>query len=64
LHYQYQNNFSNNHQELYHYEERKLKAKKILSILNDYFNKNVKEFQNFKLLDIGSSTGIMTHFIE
>jgi ubiquinone/menaquinone biosynthesis C-methylase UbiE len=64
--YVYQKNFSNNHNELYNYSEREQKAKKIIEVLKDFIKGDLKDL---KLLDIGSSTGIMTkllseHFYE
>jgi 2-polyprenyl-3-methyl-5-hydroxy-6-metoxy-1,4-benzoquinol methylase len=55
--HQYQKNFSDLHNELYNYSERMQKANKIIAVLEDYFKDG---FKNLKLLDIGSSTGIIT----
>tara|TARA_B100001057_G_scaffold497426_1_gene601498 strand:- start:910 stop:1656 length:747 start_codon:yes stop_codon:yes gene_type:complete len=54
---EYQYNFSDNFPELYENEGRKLKALKTIKILQDYKG----SLESCKLLDIGSSTGIMTY---
>jgi len=59
--YIYQTDFSLHHQELYNIAERQQKANKTLSILLDYFK---NEIYNLKLLDVGSSTGIMTSLLS
>jgi len=59
--YQYQKEFSEQHGELYDLKARQQKANKILAILNDYFNNSLA---NLSILDIGSSTGIMTHLLS
>ena len=53
----YQYNFSDSEMSMFDGGIRKNKANKTLSIFSDYF----KETSNLKLLDIGSSTGIMTN---
>lgn len=64
--YVYQKNFSSHHKELFNLSERQQKANKILAVLKDFLKYDLK---TLKLLDIGSSTGIMTnllseHFLE
>lgn len=54
---EYQYNFSENYPELYDKDNRKEKALKTISILSDY----IGPLNSLKLLDIGSSTGIMTY---
>ena len=54
---EYQYNFSENFPELYDKDNRKEKALKTISILSDY----IGPLNSLKLLDIGSSTGIMTY---
>tara|TARA_A100001035_G_scaffold280360_1_gene285910 strand:+ start:10703 stop:11443 length:741 start_codon:yes stop_codon:yes gene_type:complete len=54
---EYQYNFSENYPELYINENRINKAKKTLAILKDY----LRDLNQLELLDIGSSTGIMTN---
>jgi ubiquinone/menaquinone biosynthesis C-methylase UbiE len=56
----YQLNFSDNHKILYDENERKQKANKILAVLKDHLG----QLNNLKLLDIGSSTGIITSFLS
>ena len=52
-----QNNFSAQYRQMYDVEVRIKKAKKTLSILNDF----LKNTENLTLLDLGCSTGIMTN---
>jgi ubiquinone/menaquinone biosynthesis C-methylase UbiE len=64
--YKYQENFSAKYEVLYNYTGRQQKANKIIAVLKDFLEDDLK---NLKLLDIGSSTGIMTkllseHFYE
>jgi Methylase involved in ubiquinone/menaquinone biosynthesis len=59
--YVYQHNFSEGRPLLYDLNNREQKAKKIISILSDYYNNHLK---NLVLLDIGSSTGIMTRYLS
>lgn len=59
--YQYQNNFSDMHNELYNNLERIQKANKIIMVLEDYLK---DQFNNLNLLDIGSSTGIITNILS
>ena len=54
---EYQHNFSEKFPELYDIEGRVRKASKTISILQDALG----ELSSFNLLDIGSSTGIMTN---
>lgn len=54
---EYQYNFSDKFPELYDTKGRKLKALKTINILQDCLG----SLDTLKLLDIGSSTGIMTH---
>jgi len=57
----YQLGFSEMHEEaMYDEKMRKQKARKIIAVLNDHFS---KDLDALKVLDIGSSTGIMTSFI-
>ena len=53
----YQENYSNISNEMYEVNSRKIKANKTIKVLQDYLNSTV----NLNLLDIGSSTGIMTN---
>lgn len=53
----YQENYSNISNEMYEVNSRKIKANKTIKVLQDYLNSTV----NLDLLDIGSSTGIMTN---
>ncbi len=57
----YQFNFSSQHRELYSFDEREQKARKIIAVLNDHFGGNLN---NLTLLDVGSSTGIMTQLLS
>jgi SAM-dependent methyltransferase len=59
--YVYQKNFSSKHKELYNLSEREQKAKKIIAVLKDITKRDLK---NLDLLDIGSSTGIMTKLLS
>lgn len=59
--YQYQKGFSEKHTNLYDLKARQQKAKKILSVLTDYFKSSLA---NLTFLDVGSSTGIMTHLLS
>ena len=59
--YQYQENFSTKYEVLYNYSERQQKASKIIAVLMDYFNEDLKKL---KLLDVGASTGIMTKILS
>jgi ubiquinone/menaquinone biosynthesis C-methylase UbiE len=62
--YRYQSDFSQNHKELFRFQEREQKAKKIIAVLKDYFQQDLSYIKNLNLLDIGSSTGIMTHLLS
>ena len=53
----YQLNFSKLQPSMYLEDGRIKKANKTISVLQDYFN----DISSFNLLDIGSSTGIMTN---
>lgn len=59
--YKYQENFSAQHGELYNFAERQQKANKIIAVLKDFLQDDLKKL---KLLDIGSSTGIMTNLLS
>jgi ubiquinone/menaquinone biosynthesis C-methylase UbiE len=59
--YQYQYNYSDRHTILYNNDERQQKANKIISVLKDYVKGNLKDL---KLIDVGSSTGIMTSLLS
>lgn len=54
--YQYQNNFSQDNFAMYDIQAREQKAKKIFSILNEYF---CGDTDTKSILDIGCSTGII-----
>ena len=57
----YQHGFSKDHaDEMYDIKKRTQKAKKTLSIIIDYLEKEKKNPKKLKLLDIGCSTGFMT----
>ena len=57
----YQHGFSKDHaDEMYDIKKRTQKAKKTLSIIVDYLEKEKKNPKKLKLLDIGCSTGFMT----
>lgn len=56
----YQLNFSDYHQTLYDKEGRQQKADKILAVLKDHLG----ALDNLRLLDIGSSTGIITSYLS
>jgi len=57
----YQRNFSHKYPELYNFTEREQKAKKIIAVLKDFLKIDLGKL---RLLDIGSSTGIMTNFLS
>jgi len=58
----YQHGFSELYSDsMYNTEKREQKAKKMLAVLRDYFGESLKEK---KLLDIGSSTGIISHYLS
>lgn len=57
----YQYDFSEHHPVLYDLKGREQKAKKIIAVLNDHFGGSTG---GMTLLDIGSSTGIMTHLLS
>jgi SAM-dependent methyltransferase len=57
----YQAEFSKTHPVLFHIQGREQKANKILSVFKDYFGDNL---WNLRLLDVGSSTGIMTSLLS
>ncbi|HRU01788.1 MAG TPA: hypothetical protein P5239_08810, partial [Victivallales bacterium] len=59
--YTYQKCFSENHPELYNFLQREQKAKKIIAVLKDFVKDDLSKL---RLLDIGSSTGIMTNFLS
>lgn len=59
--YKYQKKFSVQHTELYDTEEREQKANKIIAVLSDGVK---KPLNSLSLLDIGSSTGIMTQLLS
>jgi ubiquinone/menaquinone biosynthesis C-methylase UbiE len=59
--YQYQYNFSDQHTVLFNYSERQQKANKIIAVLKDFLK---DDFKDLKLIDIGSSTGIMTKLLS
>jgi len=59
--YQYQYNLSDSYKTLYNHSERIQKAEKIIAILKDYFNDVLKDL---RLIDIGSSTGIITNHLS
>ena len=45
---------------LYNYENRLIKAKKIIAVLEDY----LPELGKLSILDIGCSTGLITNFLS
>jgi SAM-dependent methyltransferase len=59
--YAYQLNFSNQHKVLYDKNRREQKAKKVLAVLQDYFDGNLA---NMSLLDLGCSTGVTANFLS
>ena len=59
--YKYQESFSAQYEVLYNYAERQYKANKIIAVLKDFLKGDLKKL---KLLDIGSSTGIMTNLLS
>jgi len=60
--YKYQFGFSNLHpKEMYDTFGREQKARKALSVLNDYYRGNLEELT---VLDIGCSTGIISHYLS
>ncbi len=59
--YKYQENFSAQYDVLFNYAERQQKANKIIAVLKDFFKGDLIKL---KLLDIGSSTGIMTNLLS
>jgi ubiquinone/menaquinone biosynthesis C-methylase UbiE len=59
--YKYQLNFSADYQGLYNSSQRQQKANKILSIIKDYCGETLEKKV---LLDVGSSTGIMTNLLS
>ena len=61
LDYKYQENFSEKYDVLYNYADRQQKANKIIAVLKDFIGADLKRF---KLLDIDSSTGIMTKILS
>lgn len=52
-----QYNYSQNHQYLYDLQKRQLKAKTMLSVLQEYYRP--EQLKTMKLLSIGASTGII-----
>lgn len=62
--YKYQLNFSKNFPILLNEKGRKQKADKIISILEDYYKKQNINLNSLSLLDIGSSTGIITKYLS
>jgi 2-polyprenyl-3-methyl-5-hydroxy-6-metoxy-1,4-benzoquinol methylase len=60
--YRYQDGFSDKHSDsMYNKNIREQKAKKIISILSDYYRSKLK---NLCVLDIGSSTGFISYYIS
>lgn len=57
----YQYNFSKIHPVVFNFSEREQKANKIISIVSDYFGTSLS---HLNLLDVGSSTGIMTFLLS
>ncbi len=57
----YQHNYSDIDPILYDFAGREIKAKKIQAVLSDYLQEGM---DNLNLLDIGSSTGIITHLLS
>jgi 2-polyprenyl-3-methyl-5-hydroxy-6-metoxy-1,4-benzoquinol methylase len=57
----YQYGFSNMHfKEVYDIQKRQQKARKILAVLNNYYNGQIQEFT---VLDMGCSTGIISSYL-
>jgi len=56
----YQYNFSDQHPSVYDEERKGQKANKILTVLKDHFG----QLDQFRLLDVGSSTGIITYYLS
>jgi 2-polyprenyl-3-methyl-5-hydroxy-6-metoxy-1,4-benzoquinol methylase len=57
----YQNNFSEMHRDaMYNRRSRECKAKTMVSVLQDYFNTDLK---SLTLLDVGSSTGLIANYL-
>jgi len=59
--YKYQKNFSAQYGVLYNYTVRQQKANKVVAVLKDFLK---NDFKKLNLLDIGSSTGIMTKLLS
>lgn len=59
--YKYQLDFAAIHSKLYNIPQRKIKAQKIASVLQDFYHSDLK---NKTMLDIGASTGIMTNLLS
>lgn len=58
---EYQYNYSDIDPSLFNAKDREQKAKKIIAVLSEYYN---NDLSTLKLLDIGSSTGIITSFLS
>jgi ubiquinone/menaquinone biosynthesis C-methylase UbiE len=56
----YQLNFSDNYKILFDEKSRLQKANKIIAVLNDFLG----QLKNLKLLDVGSSTGLITYHLS
>jgi len=60
--YKYQYKFSEMHrEEMYNSQGRERKAKTMVSVLQDYFN---TDLNSLKLLDFGSSTGLIANYLS
>ena len=60
----YKYNYPEQDKHYYNLEERQQKANKILAVLQDYYPGGLLSLSDKKLLDIGSSTGIMTNLLS
>jgi 2-polyprenyl-3-methyl-5-hydroxy-6-metoxy-1,4-benzoquinol methylase len=57
----YQYNFSQHAHQMYEREGREKKAKTMVAIMSDYYQHDLK---SLSLLDVGSSTGIISHYLS
>src|ERR1039458_7700256 len=57
----YQYNYAEGDPILYDIKGREQKAKKIIAVLSEFYDNNLK---HLTFLDVGSSTGIMTHLLS
>ena len=59
----YQENFSATNASNHDLESRRLKAKTIIAVLNNWYQKNPGNLSDKKMLDVGASTGAMDYFL-